>query len=229
VSDLEKAAREMRALLADGPRKHQELAKIAGRGWWMAGPWLELVRVPPSGTWGQRSAHIFQTAKSWVGPENVSPDDGLDHLVRRYLGAFGPAPAADIASWAHVKPRDLAPALERVRLRRFRDEQGKELLDVPRAPLPDPEMPAPVRFLPTWDAILLVHARRTGVLPEEYRPRIFNTKTPHSVGTFLVDGSVAGTWRYERGRVETTPFARLDRATRREVAEEASRLAELYA
>jgi hypothetical protein len=127
-----------------------------------------------------------------------------------------------------VKPRDLAPALARVRLRRFRDEHGNELLDVPRAPLPDPETPAPVRFLPTWDAILLVHARRTGVLPEEYRPLIFSTKTPHSVGTFLVDGSVAGTWRFERGRVEAMPFARLDRATRREVAEEASRLAELY-
>ena len=228
VSDLEKAAREMRALLADGPRKHQELAKIAGRGWWMTGPWLELVRVPPSGTWEQRRAHLYQTAESWVGPENVSPDDALDHLVRRYLGAFGPAPAADIADWAKVNARDLAPTLERVRLRRFRDEQGNELLDVPRAPLPDPETPAPVRFLPTWDAILLVHARRTGVLPEEYRPLIFNTKTPHSVGTFLVDGSVAGTWRHERGRVQTTPFARLDPAARREVAEEASRLRELY-
>jgi len=228
ASELEKAAREIRALLADGPRKHEELAKITGRGWRMVGPWLELVRVPPSGTWEQRRARLFQTAESWVGPERVSPDDALDLLVRRYLGAFGPAPAADIATWAHVRPRDLAPALERVRLRRFRDEQGKELLDVPRAPLPDPETPAPVRFLPTWDAILLVHARRTGVLSEEYRPLVFNTKTPHSVGTFLVDGSVAGTWHHERGRVETTPFGRLNRSTRREVAEEANRLAELY-
>jgi Winged helix DNA-binding domain len=228
VSELERTAQKVRALLADGPRKHEELAKITGRGWGGAGLWLELVRVPPSGTWEQRRAHLFQTAETWLGPESVSKDDALDLLVRRYLGAFGPAPVADIASWAHVKPGDLAPALARVRLRRFRDEQGKELLDVPRAPLPDPETPAPVRFLPTWDAILLVHARRTGVLPEEYRPLIFNTKTPHSVGTFLVNGSVAGTWRHERGRVQTTPFARLDRATRREVAEEADRLAGLY-
>jgi hypothetical protein len=228
VSELEKAAEKIRALLADGPRKHEELAKITGRGWGGAGLWLELVRVPPSGTWEQRRAHLFQTAETWLGPESVSPDDALDLLVRRYLGAFGPAPAADIASWAHVKPRNLAPALARVLLRRFRDERGNELLDVPRAPLPDPETPAPVRFLPTWDAILLVHARRTGVLPEEYRPLIFNTKTPHSVGTFLVDGNVAGTWRHERGRVQTTPFARLDRATLREVEEEADRLAGLY-
>jgi hypothetical protein len=228
-SELEKAAAEIRTLLAARPRRHEELAEIAGRGWGMVGPWLELVRVPPSGTWERRRAHLFQTAEAWVGPESVAVDDALDHLVRRYLGAFGPAPAADIASWAHMNVRDLAPALERVRLRRFRDEDGKELLDVPRAPLPDPETPAPVRFLPTWDAILLVHARRTGVLPEEYRPRIFSTKTPHSVGTFLVDGSVAGTWRYERGRVATAPLRRLDRTTLREVAEEATRTGELYA
>ena len=227
VSELEDAAEEP---LAPGGRSamQKELAKIAGRRWGMVGPWLELVRVPPSGTWEQRRARLFQTAETWVGPASASPDDALDHLVRRYLGAFGPASAADIATWAGLKPRDLAPALERVRLRRFRDEQGKELLDLPGAPLPDPETAAPVRFLPTWDAILLVHARRTGVLPEEYRPRIFNTKTPHSVGAFLVDGSVAGTWRHERGRVETTLFGRLNRSILREVREEGGRLAQLY-
>jgi hypothetical protein len=226
--DLERTASELCALMAEGPRKHEELAEVAGRGWGMVGPWLELVRVPPSGTWDQRRAHLYQTAESWIGPEDVSPDDALDHLVRRYLGAFGPAPAADIATWAGIKPRDLAPALARISLRRFRDEQGKELVDLPRAPLPDPETPAPVRLLPTWDAVLLVHARRSGVLPEQYRPRIFSTKTPHSIGTFLVDGSVAGTWRYDDGRIETTPFGRLDGRTAREVAEEANRLRELY-
>jgi Winged helix DNA-binding domain len=225
---LEKAAAEIRELLAAGPRRHAELAEITGRGWGMVGPWLELVRVPPQGTWEQRRAHLFQTADAWIGPEDVSVDDALDHLVRRYLGAFGPAPAADIATWAGMTPRDLAPALAHVRLRRFRDEQGKELLDIPRAPLPDPETLAPVRFLPTWDATLLVHARRSGILSDEYRRLIFSTKTPHSVGTFLVDGSVAGTWRHETGRIETTPLRRLDRATLREVAEEASRLRDLY-
>ena len=86
-----------------------------------------------------------------------------------------------------------------MRLRRFVDEAGKELLDLPRAPLPDPETPAPVRFLPTWDATLLVHARRTLILPEAYRERIFHVRAPHSFPTFLVDGQVAGTWRYEDG------------------------------
>ena len=89
----------------------------------------------------------------------------------------------------------LDPALERLELRRFRDESGGELLDLPRAPLPDPETPAPPRLLPVWDATLLVHARRTGILPEKHRPRVFNARTPQSVNTFIVDGEVAGTWR----------------------------------
>lgn len=227
--ELETAAKELRALMAAGPRRHDELAEIAGRGWGMVGPWLELVRVPPAGTWEQRRAHLFQTAERWVGPERVAFDDALDHLVRRYLAAFGPAPRTDIAQWAGVNVRELAPALERVALRRFRDEHGKELLDVNRAPLPDPNTPAPVRFLPTWDATLLVHARRTGILPERYRPLIFSTKTPHSFATFLVDGAVAGTWRFDKGRVHLSPFERLDRAVVREARDESERLAEFHA
>jgi hypothetical protein len=149
--------------------------------------------------------------------------------VRRYLGGFGPAPAADIANWAGLAVGEIAAAAGRLRLRRFRDERGRELLDLPRAPLPDPETPAPVRFLPTWDAALLAHARRTGILPERFRPLVFSTKTPHSVGTFLVDGRVAGTWAYARERVAFEPFERLPRAARREVEEEAERLAAFHA
>jgi hypothetical protein len=226
--ELERQARELRRRLADGPRRQAELVEVVGRSWGMVGPWLDLVRVPPAGTWEKRRANVFQTAEAWIGPEEVDEDAAQDLLVRRYLGGFGPAPRVDIAQWAGVKPRDLAPAFERLSLRRFRDEAGGELLDLPRAPLPDPETPAPVRFLPTWDAVLLVHARRTGVLPEEYRPRIFSTKMPQSVGTFLVDGSVAGTWRYEDGRVHWEDFVRLDRASAREVGDEAERLTEFH-
>jgi len=226
--ELERVASELDAALASGPRRHEELAAITGRGWGMVGPWLELVRVPPSGTWEERRAHLFQTAQRWVGPEKTDPGAALDRLVRRYLAAFGPAAPAEIAQWAGTKIRDLQPALERRALRRFRDEEGRELLDLPRAPLPDPATPAPVRFLPAWDAVLLVHARRTGVLPEEYRPRVFSARMPQSVGTFLVDGAVAGTWRYESGGVAVTPFARLDGATRRELDDEAERLAAFH-
>ena len=227
--ELERRARALRTLMAEGPRRHEELVEVVGRGWGMVGPWLELVRVPPSGTWEKRRAHLFQTAENWVGPEDIDEPRAREHLVRRYLAAFGPASREDLARWSHLRTADLTPVLERLPLRRFRDEEGGELLDVPRAPLPDPDTPAPVRFLPTWDAILLVHARRTGVLPERYRPRIFSTKTPQSVGTFLVDGAVAGTWRYGDGRVRWEPFERLDRAARREVEDEAERLAAFHA
>jgi hypothetical protein len=221
-------AERLRELMADGPRRHEELEALVHSGWGMVGPWLNVVRVPPSGTWEQRRAHLFQTADRWVGPEDVSVDDALDHLVRRYLGAFGPASAKDIAAWAGCKPVYLKAAVERLTLRRFQDEHGTELLDVPRAPLPDADTPAPVRFLPTWDAVLLVHARRTGVLPEHYRPLVFSTKNPPSVPTFLVDGAVAGTWRYEKGEVTLSPFDRLDRSVLRELRDESERLAAFH-
>jgi hypothetical protein len=85
-----------------------------------------------------------------------------------------------------------------------------------------------VRFLPVWDATLLAHARRTQILPEQHRARVFSTKTPQSVNTFLVDGRVAGTWRYERGRVVLAPFKRLGRDVKREVDAEAERLATFH-
>jgi hypothetical protein len=88
-----------------------------------------------------------------------------------------------------------------MRLRTFRDEGGGDLLDVRRGAIVDGDAPAPVRFLPTWDATLLVHERGTQILPERFRPRVFNTKTPHSVPTFLVDGHVAGTWRFGDDRI----------------------------
>jgi hypothetical protein len=116
-----------------------------------------------------------------------------------------------------------------MQLRRFRDEAGTELLDLPRALLPGGESPAPVRFLPTFDATLLVHARSTGIMPEEYRPIIFSTKAPQSFPTFLVDGVVAGRWKLDRGRVRIEPFGRLTRAARQELAEEAERLTAFHA
>lgn len=192
------------------------------------GLFLDLVRVPPSGTWERRRADVYALAEDWVGPETATERDGLELLVRRYLSGFGPARAEEIANWAGVSNPDIKSVLDGIELRRFEDEQGKELIDLPRLPLPDGDTPAPVRFLPVWDATLLVHARRTQILPEHYRPRIFNTKTPHSVNAFLVDGQVAGTWKYEKGKVEVEPFGRLAKSERAELDDEAERLAELY-
>ena len=188
----------------------------------------ELVRVPPAGTWEKRRAHTFALAEDWLGPCTASEDEGLEHLARRYLAAFGPATRTDLASWSGVPVGFFDAALERLRLRRFRSEDGKELLDLPRAPLPDPAQPVPVRFLPTFDALLLVQARRTLVMPERYRPIIFTTKAPQSFPTFLVDGAVAGTWKFENGRLRVEPFEPLSRAVRREVDSEAERLAAFH-
>jgi winged helix DNA-binding protein len=224
------AARTLRPRLAEGPLTRAEIEAIVGKpragG---VGLWIDLVRAPPSGTWERRRADLYAEAEAWLGPPALEPAAALEHLVRRYLGAFGPAGRADIAGWAGLSPRALAPVLERMTLRRFRAEAGEELLDLPRAPLPDPETPAPVRFLPTWDAVLLTHARRSGVLPEEHRERIFSSRNPQSFPTFLVDGAVAGTWRHERGRIVLDPFRPLDRATRRALEQEAEGLRALHA
>ncbi len=222
-------ARKLRRRIAHGPMHRKDIEAVVdlGKGAiYGVGCWLDMVRVPPAGTWARRRADLFAAAENWLGPEEVAADDALDHAVRSYLGGFGPASKADVADYLGLGIRELAPALARLELRRFRDHGGAELLDLPRAPLPDPETPAPPRLLPTWDATLLVHARRTGILPEQYRPRVFNTKTPQSVATFIVDGAVAGTWRYEKDRVTLSPFGRLERATRRALDDEAEGLAE---
>ncbi len=233
--DMGAVARRVRTFLADGPRHRREMEqflheegfpRIAAAS---VGMWVDLVRVPPSGTWEQRRADLYALADDWVRPTDATEADAQEHLIKRYLGGFGPASLSDISSWAGLPATIVRAVTDRLRLRRFRDEQDGELLDLPRAPLPDPDSPAPVRFLPTWDATLLVHARRTQILPEGYRDLVFNTKTPHSVSTFLVDGAVAGTWRYDGGRIRLEPYGPIARSVRRELDAEASRLAAFHA
>ena len=139
-------ARRLRPRLADGPLRRAEIDELLGKGSAVTngvGLWLELVRVPPSGTWERRRADLYAAAEEWLGPPEVTPEEATELLVRRYLGGFGPASRSEIADWAGLRPKEIAPALERLRLRRFRAEDGEELLDLPRAPLPDPETPAP--------------------------------------------------------------------------------------
>ena len=222
-------ARRLAAAI-DGTITRKEIEQLVGKPLINGiGLWVDLVRVPPSGTWERRRADLYALADEWVGPPPDDTADPATHLVRRYLSGFGPATLKDIANFTGLAPKDVRATLDRVAPRRFRSEDGEELLDVPRAPLPDPDTPAPPRFLPTWDATLLVHARRSGILPEEHRPKIFSSRNPHSFPTFLVDGRVAGTWRQENGGIALAPFGRLDPATRRELTREADRLAEFHA
>jgi Winged helix DNA-binding domain len=224
------AARTLgRRMARDGVLRRAEIDELLGkeraRG---VGLWVDLVRAPPSGTWERRRADLYALAEDWLGPPDLTVGAATEQLVRRYLGGFGPASAKDVASFTGLNATTLKPVLAALELKRYRSEEGDELLDLPGAPLPDPETPAPPRFLPTWDATLLVHARRTGLLPEEHRPKLFGIKTPQSFPSFLVDGAVAGTWRHERGRIELEPFGRLDAEARRALAAEAERLAAFH-
>jgi hypothetical protein len=229
--ELERSSVRLRTALADGPLRLDDLKKLGPRVWRPGSAiWVNLVRVPPSGTWERRRADLYWLAEDWIGPEpQLSALDARELLVRRYLGAFGPAPRAAVANWAGMRIGALADAFERLPLRRFRDEAGRELVDLPRAPLPETETAAPVRFLPKWDATLLAHARRSGVLAEEHRPRLFHIKNPQSESPFLVDGTVAGIWRYVDRRVALEPFVPISRGDRRALKEEAERLAAFHA
>jgi Winged helix DNA-binding domain len=215
--DLAEEAALLRAALSNGPLKRKEIEALIGRDA-LRGihAYVDLIRHPPSGTWERRRADVFALA-----PEPRPPVPG--HIVRRYLTGFGPAARADIANWAGMGLREIEPELQALELVEHEAQDGTTLYDLPGGPLPDPDAPAPVRFLPTWDATLLAHARRTLVLPEQYRERIFHVRMPQSIGTFLVDGQVAGTWTPSG---ELTYFHEVDR---RPVEQEAARLAAFIA
>jgi DNA glycosylase AlkZ-like len=225
------AARTVRRALRGGNElTRAELEALVGKPRALgAGLWVDLVRAPPSGKWERRRADLFALAEDWIGPPAAGADAAAEHLVRRYLSGFGPASRKDVAGFTGLGLTALDKVLARLELRRFASEDGGELLDVPDAPLPDPDTPAPPRFIGTWDATLLTHARRTGVLPEEHRPKIFHTKAPHSFPTFLIDGEVAGTWRFEDGEIALSPFAPLAAADEEALRDEAARLAAFHA
>jgi Winged helix DNA-binding domain len=192
------------------------------RAWHVARIQAHVLHAPDTALWKVKPRVSFTAVPE---PDAVDVTAARAELVRRYLAAFGPASRADIAAWSGMPVRDFAPALETLEpLRRFQDERGRELLDLPRMPLPDPDTPAPVRFLPKWDNVLLGFADRTRVLPEEYRKSVI-IKNGDVAQTFLVDGVVAGAWRVERGRVAIEPLAPLPRAARRAVDDEAAKLA----
>jgi hypothetical protein len=180
-----------------------------------------LVHIPPRGIWGRNGRAVQTTAERWLG-RPLSRDTLPDDLICRYLAAYGPATAADIRAWSGLT--GVGEAIERLRpaLRSFRDERGRELLDVADGALPDSDTPAPPRFLPDFDGAALAHADRTRIDAGGPKRRSLSPKT------FLVDGFVRGSWRIIRGRgivtLEITPFAQIARDDRIELAEEGMRL-----
>jgi len=223
-ADVAAKAGWLRAALADGPRDTRDLGPDAAGFIGNHGLWVDLVRVPPSGTWERRRADRLALAEQWVGPPDSTERAGRAFLVEAYLRAFGPAPWADIAAWAGVPAPWLKEAAVDLPLARFADERGRELIDLPGLDLPDPDTSVPVRFLPHWDALLLAHARRTQVLPEEHRVRIFSSRNPFSVGCVLVAGKVAAMWSLRDGAIVVEPVRDLPAVERDEVEAERSAL-----
>jgi Winged helix DNA-binding domain len=185
--------------------------------------------VPPSGTWARRRADRLALAEDWVGPNDSNEVEGQEHLVRAYLRAFGPAAWNEIGSWAGLNLADVKRAAAGLELSEYLDERGGRLVDLAGLELPADDAVAPVRFLPHWDANLLVHARRTGVLPEAHRPRVFSTKNPFSVGVYLVDGRAVGAWSLGDGRIVLDPFEKLSKADERAVEVERQALEAFHA
>ena len=224
-------APSVRALAAAGPvttaealaqleREHGLTGIEARRAWRAARVRAHVLHHHETALWNGRPEGRFVEIEE---PEPQDPTEARAEILRRYLAAFGPATRRDIVAWSMMHVPEIQRALDRLELRRFRDEQGRELLDLPRAPLPDADTPAPVRFLPKWDNVLLAFADRTRVLPERYRKVVIGANGDVAQ-TFLVDGLVAGTWRVEDGRVALAPFEPLSRETMHELEVEAARL-----
>ncbi len=172
---------------------------------------LALVQVPPRGLWGRSAQVTTTTAETWLG-RRLRARPSLDDVVLRYLAAFGPATTADVATWCRLTGlRDVVERL-RPRLLTFRDEAGRELFDLPEAPRPDPETPAPTRFLPEYDNALLSHAERSRFVPDAVRAQAARVEG-RVHGTVLHDGTLAALWRLDRepdaATLVVTPLVRL--------------------
>ncbi len=226
--DLDELVAFAGRLLADRPRTRKELGGSLAERWperdptdlsYAATYLLPLVQVPPRGLWRRSGPSAFTTVEAWLG----SPPDGEaapDHVIVRYLAAFGPSTVGDVQAWSGLPA--LREPLDRLRprLRVYRDERGREVFDVPDASLPDPDLPAPVRFLPEYDNVFLAHADRTRIVSEDHRKGMFAV----GWGQVLVDGFIAARWRpdpTDASVLVVQPYRPLTRTERAAVAEEA--------
>ncbi|HWU04876.1 MAG TPA: winged helix DNA-binding domain-containing protein [Streptomyces sp.] len=232
--DLDRLASLARELVEERPRTMRELREGLLPHWPKADPRalavaarcrLPLVQVTPRGLWGRSGQVALTTAEHWLDSP-ARPAASPDTAVLRYLGAFGPASVKDMQMWAGLtRMREVFERL-RPQLVTFRDESGVELFDLPDAPRPDPGTPAPPRFLPEFDNVLLGHADRTRVIPPAYKGR--NGVGNQSYGTVLADGFLAALWRLDEAgdaaTVTVQALGGLDRARREEITQEAADL-----
>jgi winged helix DNA-binding protein len=226
-----------RALVEERPRTRAQLVPLLAERWPDHHPTslvysltyrVPLVQVPPRGVWGSRGPAAWTTVSSWLG-DGADPTASVDDLVLRYLAAFGPATVKDVQTWSGLaRLRDVTDRLGS-RLRRFRDESGAELVDLPDAPRPDPGVPAPPRFLPEYDNVLLSHADRTRINPDGRRVPL-PPGNGAATGTILVDGLFRGTWDVDRATdgsaatLTVRPFTPLSQPEADAVTKEAAAL-----
>jgi hypothetical protein len=208
--DIDAVVRVGRDAIDAKPRSLRELRTILAQQWpdhdvdslaYAVRYLVPLVQIPPRGLWGKGGQPVLATPESWLG-RSIADDPSPDAMVLRYLAAFGPASVADIQTWCWLTRLGAVVERLRPRLRTFRDEAGRELFDVPDGLLPDPDTPAPVRFLPTYDNLLLSHKDRSRVLPDMSAwlvgPSQFDAI--FGGGSFSLDGFLAGGWRVERDK-----------------------------
>jgi hypothetical protein len=221
-------ADRLHALAADGPFTYAEansvVPELPERYRWRVRCLTPLVHVPPAGMWGTTRVRVT-TADRWLGHEPADPREAAALLVRRYLAGYGPASKGDLLRFTGLRAKDVDAGFEVLerQLTQLEADDGRTLLDLRRAPRPPADAPAPVRFLPEWDHLILGFDDRTRVLPPEYREAVIKANGD-VYRTFLVDGMVAGTWRHDGSKVRINAFAPLPRTVRRELEDEAGRL-----
>ncbi|MGH2657584.1 MAG: winged helix DNA-binding domain-containing protein [Actinomycetota bacterium] len=232
--DIDEVKAAGRALVEERPRTRGELRRVLAKRWpehdaaalAQAITYLvPVLQLPPRGLWGSSGRATWTTLESWLG-RPLDAGSSVDELVVRYLGAFGPASVADIQAWSGLtRMREVVDRL-RPRLRTFSDEHGRELFDVPRGPLPDPESSAPPRFLPVYDNVFLGHADRSRIVDEDDRRRAVAANVADA--SVMVDGFIRATWRLVRtgsgAALEVRPMHRLSRREVAEVADEGEAL-----
>jgi hypothetical protein len=238
--DTEELLAAARTLLAQRPRTRAELAPLLSERWpdrdadslvYAISYRVPLVQVPPRGVWGSSGPAAWTPVESWLDLP-LGADSAPDTAVLRYLAAYGPASTMDVQAWSGLTR--LKEVLERLRprLRTFRDEQGRELFDLPDAPLPGADVPVPPRFLPKYDNVLLSHADRGRVITDR-RPVVLFPGNGAAMGNLLVDGFYRATWKITRtggtATLTVDPFARVSNKDVAEVSAEGVRLLEFVA